>query len=116
MNCMRCGREIPLGQAFCKECLEDMERYPVKPDAPVQLPPPPPPVHNKARSAHPRKSKKPEEQIAALRKVIRIQSLVLALILLLFGASLFYFSKKLEQKKTYLPGQNYHSVTESTEY
>lgn len=38
MNCIRCGREIEAEQVFCAECLEDMERHPVKPGTPIQLP------------------------------------------------------------------------------
>ena len=38
MNCMKCGREITLGQVFCKDCLVDMENFPIKPGTPVQLP------------------------------------------------------------------------------
>ena len=38
MNCMKCGREIALGQVFCKDCLADMAQYPIKPGTPVQLP------------------------------------------------------------------------------
>ena len=41
---MKCGREIPVGQVFCDECLEDMEKYPVKPGTAVQLPARPKPA------------------------------------------------------------------------
>lgn len=38
MSCMRCGKEIGEGQVFCAECLAEMERHPVKPGTPIQLP------------------------------------------------------------------------------
>lgn len=38
MNCMKCGREIEPDQVFCRECLELMEKYPVRPDTVIQLP------------------------------------------------------------------------------
>lgn len=38
MSCMRCGKETEESQVFCAECLADMERHPVKPGTPVQLP------------------------------------------------------------------------------
>lgn len=38
MNCMKCGREIPVGQVFCDGCLKVMETYPVKPDTAIHLP------------------------------------------------------------------------------
>lgn len=38
MSCMRCGKETDENQVFCAECLADMERHPVKPGTPIQLP------------------------------------------------------------------------------
>lgn len=38
MNCMRCGIKIEESDVFCADCLADMERHPVKPGTPVQLP------------------------------------------------------------------------------
>ena len=38
MSCMRCGKETKEDQAFCDECLEEMEQYPIKPGTPIQLP------------------------------------------------------------------------------
>lgn len=113
MNCMRCGRDIPLGQAFCKECLADMEQHPVKPDTPVQLPSPPPPVQHKTRT-HNRKQKKPEEQLVSLRKRMRLQTLVFILVVLLLIGSTLYFAYKLYSTQNFLPGQNYRSFTYET--
>lgn len=38
MNCIRCSKETEENQVFCNECLKDMERHPVKPGTPIQLP------------------------------------------------------------------------------
>lgn len=38
MSCIRCGRDTEDNQVFCVECLADMERHPVKPGTPIQLP------------------------------------------------------------------------------
>ena len=38
MKCMKCGREAEPGQVFCPECLEKMEKCPVKPGTAVVLP------------------------------------------------------------------------------
>ncbi len=38
MSCMRCGKEVEENQVFCAACLQDMERHPVKPGTPIQLP------------------------------------------------------------------------------
>lgn len=114
MNCMKCGREIALGQAFCKDCLSDMERYPVKPDTPVQLPPQPE-IHVNRRAPHPRKTKKPEDQLTRLRKLVRIQTLALLAVVLLFIASTVFFLAKLYPRQQPIrPGQNYSTVEQTT--
>jgi hypothetical protein len=38
MNCIRCGREIEEPNVFCEECLQEMEKQPVNPGTPIQLP------------------------------------------------------------------------------
>ena len=38
MSCMKCGRDTQDPQVFCDDCLQVMERYPVKPGTPIQLP------------------------------------------------------------------------------
>ncbi len=81
MNCMRCGKEIPIEEVFCEECLTDMERHPVKPGTPIQLP-------NRdakpaaKRTAHRRNSTKPEEQLFKLRFAIFWLILVIVLLAL----------------------------------
>ena len=67
MKCMKCGTTITSDQVFCNTCQEDMERYPVKPGTPIQLP-------NRAekvstKTSH-KKAKKPEEIIANMRSLL----------------------------------------------
>lgn len=38
MACLRCGKKTDENQIFCPECLEIMEKQPVKPDTPIQIP------------------------------------------------------------------------------
>ena len=38
MACLKCGKETGISSVFCDDCLLKMAAYPVKPDAPVQLP------------------------------------------------------------------------------
>lgn len=109
MNCMKCGREIFLGQVFCKDCLADMEAYPVKPGTPVQLPtqkPTPAP----RRTSHPRKQRKPEEQIVRLRRMVRGLTLALIAVVLASGIaiSILLIHASLPVDTT-LPGQNYNT-------
>ena len=108
MSCMKCGREIALGQAFCKDCLEDMSHYPVNPATPVQIPVHPPAVHNSRRNTKNRKNKKPEEQILRLRKQVRLQAIViLCLLTTLIGLGIYSIRKLYPTTQTVRPGENY---------
>ncbi len=87
MQCIRCGREIPAGQVFCRDCLDEMARCPVKPGTPVQLPVRPteqPPRRHPPRRSRPQR--KPEEQIALL--TARLRRLYLALAVAVVVAAL----------------------------
>lgn len=113
MNCMKCGREIKPEQVFCEECLEVMERYPVKSDTVVLLPKR---SVNNVRKVHQRRYT-PEEQIAALEKRCRrlIAALVVALILLA-GMTVASGIKVRELDMQRFIGKNYTSsdMTETT--
>lgn len=113
MNCMKCGREVALGQVFCKECLADMENYPIKPGTPVQLP-----THTsstQSRRERPvRKPKKPEEQIAILKKYVIGLSAALLAVTLAFTVTTAILSRKLEEAhNNAIPGQNYSTVDDT---
>ena len=109
MNCMKCGREMTLGQVFCKECLAQMAKHPVEPGTPVQLPVHKPETPRKQSNV--RKPRKPEEQIARLRR--RVRGLVIALIsVTLVGAIAISILVNIviKSRSTVLPGQNYSTV------
>lgn len=79
MACMKCGREIPPTQVFCDECLKEMEKYPVKPGTPINLP---------NRSAVPplrrrrfRPARREAERIVSLRRAVVWLSVVCILLL-----------------------------------
>ena len=107
MNCMKCRREIALGQVFCKECLADMAEHPVKPGTPVILPPREPASTAKRTTA--RKVRKPEDTIAMLRTALVIVSLMLLAVSLAFAitTTLLLQREVVEQTPTAPPGQNY---------
>ena len=110
MNCMKCGREIALGQVFCKDCLADMAQYPIKPGTPVQLPTQPA-VSLPRRERNARKPKKPEEQIAILKKYVIVLSAALLAVALGFSVAVAILTNKLEDaNNNTLPGQNYSTV------
>ncbi len=105
MNCMKCGREIALGQVFCKDCLADMADYPVKPGTPVILPVQEPKSVNRRSS---RKPRKPEEQLSALRTIATVLSLLLIAVALTFGFITQSLLNKLEEvPEESTSGQNY---------
>lgn len=66
MKCMKCGTAISSDQVFCESCRDEMERYPVKPGTPIQLPNRPEKVQ---KNTH-KKVRKPEEIIANLQAFI----------------------------------------------
>lgn len=96
MSCLKCGQEVAAGQVFCESCLADMERHPVKPGTPVILPKRSKPLPSKR--SH-RKIQKPEEQIAALRKLAAWMALIIFVLVVavavLTGAMLHF--RKLAQ-------------------
>lgn len=107
MLCMKCGREVALGQAFCKDCLEDMAKHPVSPGTPVQIPTQPPVLPSR-RNPHTKKAKKPEEQIIRLRKVVRLQNLVVLILLVMLIALGCYTVRRFHLDAQPLrPGENY---------
>lgn len=111
MTCMKCGREIPEDAAFCGECLEGMEKYPVKPGTAVNLPPrKEQPILRKASK---RRSLPPEDQVRILRRRVRVLAAVVLLLLgfmcfLIEPAAEHYFEEHLK------PGQNYSVMPHST--
>ena len=114
-KCVKCGRNAAEDQAFCPECLAEMEKYPVKPGVVVLLPRRDQNQKPPSRRRHP--SVTPEEQIQKLKQ--HILALWLALILALGAAGALGWivvTDYMEAKETdLLPGQNYSSETSGTE-
>ena len=95
MQCLKCGKEIPEGQAFCDACLEIMAQHPVKPGTPVQILP------RKSNEKTPRKRElSPEELLVKQRRKTRhLRRIVLILALLLacsIGALLYLILPQLK--------------------
>ena len=93
MNCLKCGQEVAAGQVFCDECLKDMERHPVNPGTPVILPKRSKPLPIKRTH---RKIQKPEDQIAALRRMAGWMALIIFVLLVaiaLLTGTMLHFRK-----------------------
>ena len=87
MNCLKCGTEIPGEQVFCDSCLADMERHPVKPGTPVNIPKRSKPLPVKRTY---RKIMKPEELIASQRNMIGWLLFLILVLLLTIGVLVFF--------------------------
>ena len=107
MNCMKCGRETQNENVFCQECLQDMEKYPVRPGTVVQL-------HRRKEVSAVKKMPKrhipsAEEQLKQYRKLTWILTVLLALcigaIVLMFKPTMHYVLDEHVEI-----GQNYSSV------
>ena len=106
-HCLKCGRPCAADQAFCADCLADMEKHPVKPGVVVLLPPrtrTPKAVSRRRHTAPPL-----EEQVARLKRKMFTLCLVLALALSATGIlGCMVLEDYLEEESTRLqPGQNY---------
>ena len=84
MNCLKCGRTLKDQLVFCPDCQADMEKYPVKPGTPIQLPTQPKLVPTKKKPARRKKVLKPEDRIPRMRSAIRWLVFALVVSLLAF--------------------------------
>lgn len=111
MNCLRCGREIPADQAFCPECLGEMDKYPVKPGTAIQLPKreEDPFTRRPAR----RVNITPEMQLARMKRRFRLISVILALLIFLAAGLGILGGAVLERRRAASHmGQNYSTSAE----
>lgn len=112
MFCMKCGKQIQDAEAFCAECLEVMEKYPVKPGTHIQLP-------NRsddgAKKAAQKKTLSTKEQNLRLRKTLRVLSAMLAvsLLSLVVTVSLLVHTAQDRDTKGAI-GKNYNTVNTDT--
>lgn len=93
MNCMKCGREIALGQVFCKECQADMANYPVNPGTPVVLPTIPEVTAPRRVS---RKPRKPEEQLSRLRRLMILMTVFFTIVVIAGTMLIYSLSQKID--------------------
>ena len=113
MKCLKCGREQDSEQVFCDDCLLEMEKYPVSPNANVQLPMRRD-THTARKTASRRRSVNPEEQIRQLKKRLWFLTgalvITLALMLAMIYPTVNYFLRSYHLR----PGQNYSTIIPST--
>ena len=105
MKCMRCGNATSADAVFCEECLADMEKHPVKPGTPINLP-------RREKQQTVKRSKKrthkPEEQISALRRLVAWLMAVIILLALALTTCIYMLATQPDTSDgNRLPGQNY---------
>ncbi len=105
MKCMRCGKEITSDAVFCETCLADMDKHPIKPGTPINLP-----RREKQQPVKRTKKRfqKPEDHIHALRRLVIWLMMVIILLAIALTASIFMLIHQPEPNDgNRLPGQNY---------
>lgn len=115
MACLKCGKSTEDGQVFCNECLELMQKHPVKPGTAIHLPnretphpeKKPPVLHREPTAA---------EQIENLRKMIRwllgVIAVLSVLLLLTAGMLLHVLNKGASSD---IIGRNYTTTSTGTQ-
>ena len=112
MYCLKCGREIEDQQVYCSGCLEIMERYPIKPGTPVQLPKKNPIPAQKKQNR--RGTPSLEDQLRHQRRIIKV--LISMLLVVSLAASFFafqYFQPEATEDEP-SPGQSWSVASEET--
>lgn len=114
MQCLKCGKETADERTFCQSCMEEMEKYPVKPGTPVQLP-----IRSNAElsrkpSAKKRSNVSEKEQIAKLTRRNRLLSVLLLLMMTALMFVTVVLVRSYYKAPTRPTGQNYSTVSSET--
>ena len=110
MICLKCGKETAGENVFCQECLQVMEKYPVKPDTPVHL------LQRPARSPEKqsphKKESSPKDAEKQHRLLVRCLAVVIAVlsVLLCITAGMLLQSTNKDQPVSNI-GRNYTTDT-----
>lgn len=105
-NCLKCGKELSTTKAFCEECLEVMEKYPVPSGTPLVI---------YRRSAVPKKApvkKKlsPEEQVVKLRRTVKQLTALLVVFAIIIAVGVAWLIREIKEPgrdPEATKGQNY---------
>lgn len=113
MSCLRCGAKVEEGRSFCSKCMGEMEKYPVKPGTPVQLPTRK--NYNTSRRSTQKKRVMPKDKelITRLYRRNQLLTLLLLLTMLLLSFVTISYAKKVYTTPVKQPGQNW-VVVETT--
>lgn len=113
MICLKCGREMEEGNAFCDRCLTEMAKHPVRPNTVVVLPSRPRILSKKAgMNRHPEKSQR--ELLQKARRRCRRLAIATAVLSVLLAAAIAAGAWLVLRPKQAPTGQNYKTVTSSS--
>ena len=109
MYCLKCDKETKGDDVFCEACLVVMDRFPVKPGTPVQLPVRPAASTNKAA---PRKRViSVEERLQRMKRSIKSLTLALVASLLALALTVSMLVQFVSQtREEDAIGKNYNTV------
>ena len=109
MYCLRCGRETVEERSFCLDCRKEMAKYPVDPNAVVQLP--------VRKQQSPKKLIKrrlpPEEQVKALKRLVRMYACLFFAALIALVLLCIPLIRNNDRSRSQI-GQNYTTVKPNT--
>lgn len=89
MYCLRCGRETGTDQVFCADCLEVMEKNPVRPGTAVHIPKRASVTSAKKQSR--RRTISPEDQVVQLKVAVRTLLALLGTVMVALGICLWLY-------------------------
>ena len=84
MKCLKCGAEIASASEFCGDCLQSMDKYPVKPGTVIQL-------HRREvveaqkKNSRAKRTIDAEDQVIFLKKALRVMMLLLTIAVTALG-------------------------------
>lgn len=84
MKCLKCGVEIESTSEFCDDCLQSMDKYPVKPGTVIQL-------HRREvveaqkKNSRAKRTIDAEDQVIFLKKALRVMMLLLTIAVTALG-------------------------------
>lgn len=111
MTCLKCGKETEENRVFCQGCLQVMEKYPVKPNAQVQLPRRATPTPEKKQQKKRRTAEDTELQLRSIIRWLTVTMGILAALVCLLAAILLSAMTDLPEANPI--GKNY-TITDST--
>ena len=112
MYCLKCGREIDGQQVYCSGCLEIMDRYPIKPGTPVQLPKKKTIITPKKQNR--RSTPSLEDQLRRMRRMVTVLIFLLLSVSLVASYFIYQYLQPEPVDEEPSPGQSWSVASDET--